>query len=400
MANTKANTNKKPVAKTTKKPVAKAVTKPVVKTTKKPATKKIVATTKEVQPIKVVKVEPKVNVKKKKTLSSKFNGLIKTIKENLVLSILCLLCLLIVINIVVITIGNRTRLVDGKEVVAKLDGLSITAEDLYDDLKTAGGIDVIINQIDEYIIAHELTDTTEAETETQSYIDSLVSYYENKGYTWSDVLTDAGYANEDALFQSVLVNYKKQAVILNYLKNKVTDDEINEYYENSVYGTYTVKNIVIAPVTTDEMTEDEVTAAKATALATANEVITKLNDGKSWTSVYSEYGTDEDEGIMENFTNGDVDDSFFDAVLGLKDNNYTTTPIEDSYGYNIILKISNTEKDELNDIKSSLITKIANQKITDDTTLSDATMVELRTEYGFKIYDSIIKKAYNATLED
>ena len=247
MAESKKTTKKSTSTKsTTKKTVAKSATKkaPVkeVKTVKeekitKPVEKKEVKT--EVKP-----VEKKIEVKKE----VKSSNFIKDNSKNLLLG---LICILLVINIVLIVLGHKVKLSNGNEVIASIKDKEYTAEQLFDKLKEKYGKDALITLIDEYISDKELSDDdkADAKTEAKKYIDSIKSQYESAGYTWDDVLKQYGYANEDALINEYLVSVKQQKVVTNYLGKQLTDDEIKKYYDENIYGTYTVKHILVKPAT-------------------------------------------------------------------------------------------------------------------------------------------------------
>ena len=359
------------------------------KTTKKTTTKPVVK-----------KVETK-KVKENKVKKT-WNTIVKAISENLVLSVLILICILLIVNMVLITIGNRTKLSEGEEIVAEYDGNTITAEDLYESLKETSGLNSVVNELDEYILNDGEYDLETIEQEVQDYIDSTRSAYEENGSDFDAALVNAGYEDEEAFKEMLITNEKQTAVVLSYVKENLTDEEILEYYEENIFDNYTVKNIIITPDVDSEMTDEEISSAEDAAEAKAKEAISKLNDGEDWASVFDEYNTDSsvDEGLLENFTYGDVDDTFFTAVEELEDDEYTSEPVIDSMGYNIILRVSSSEKASLEDKEEEIKESLANTKLSEDEDLFSSTFVKLREEYGFTIYDTIIKNAYDSIIEE
>lgn len=402
MAESKKTTKKSTSTKsTTKKTVAKSATKkaPVkeVKTVKeekitKPVEKKEVKT--EVKP-----VEKKIEVKKE----VKSSNFIKDNSKNLLLG---LICILLVINIVLIVLGHKVKLSNGNEVIASIKDKEYTAEQLFDKLKEKYGKDALITLIDEYISDKELSDDdkADAKTEAKKYIDSIKSQYESAGYTWDDVLKQYGYANEDALINEYLVSVKQQKVVTNYLGKQLTDDEIKKYYDENIYGTYTVKHILVKPATTDEMTDEEKTAAEEAAKAKAQEVITKYAAGEDWKTLVNDYsedeGSKESEGLVENFTKGDVDDEFFKASIALKDGEYTSEPVKSSFGYHVILKVSETAKKSLDDSKNDIIDALVNEKLNNDSKLYNSTWAKIRNDYKLTIKDTQVKTEYEKSINE
>ncbi|MBP3461521.1 MAG: peptidylprolyl isomerase [Bacilli bacterium] len=294
---------------------------------------------------------------------------------------------------------KEVKLKDGKEVVASIEGKDFTAEELFDELKETYGASTLTNMIDDYIVDKEVKDSDEANEYAKAQIESMKQQYESAGYDWNNVLSQYGYSSEKDLVKDYSKDYKKQIVAKNYLKKEVTEDEINRYYEEEIYGNYTVKHILIKPETKDDMSDTEIEEAENKAKEKAEEVIKKLDDGSKWADLVKDYSEDEgsksNEGLIENFTKGDVVDEFFEATLELKDGEYTKEPVESTYGYHIILKVSNTEKPSVKDSKEKILKEIVENKLSNDENLYNNTWTKIRESYKLNINDSTIKSAYN-----
>lgn len=301
--------------------------------------------------------------------------------------------------------GHKVELQDGKEVVASVDGKKITAEELFDDLKQQYGTNTLVNMIDDFIADTEIEDNDEALEYAKAQVESMKYQYETYGYDFDDVLAQYGYDSEDDLIEIYKKTYKKELVVKKYLKeNKVTDDEIQKYYDEEIYGDYNAKHILIKSDATDDMTDDEKTAAEDAAKAKAEEVIQKLKDGAEWSSLVKEYSEDtgsvDSDGLIENFTKGDVVDEFFNAVKDLKDGDYTTTPVKSTYGYHVILRVSATDKPSLEDKKDEIMDALVENYLSNDENLYDDTWVEIRKSYNLEFNDSTIEKNYNTIIEN
>ena len=85
---------------------------------------------------------------------------------------------------------------------------------------------------------------------------------------------------------------------------------------------------------------------------------------------------------------------FSNAVKNLKDNEYTKEPVKTEYGYHIILKTGEKDKEKLEDIKEDIKTKLTDQKMQNDSSLFYTTLIEIRKEAKIKWNDSELKKAY------
>lgn len=414
--------NKKSISsdstKTTKKTTSSTKKTTVKKTgttkTTKPVTKNVKAEEKTKTTVKKVE-QPKAEMKKVEATVKKETKKIETpkkevkntqktfnVKDNLNVIGGAIIILLLAINIILIINGHKVKLSDGKEIIASIDGKDFVADDLFDELKEQYGSNNLLNMVDKYIISKEVKDDSDAKTKAKENLESIRSQYESSGYEWETVLTQYGYSNEDELLNELTTSIQKENVAKQYLKDNLTDAEINEYYENQVYGTYTVKHILIKPTTTDSMTDEEKSAAEDAAKAKAQEVIDKLNNGEDFTSLVKEYSEDtgsvDNEGLVENFTKGDVDDAFFTETNNLKNGEYSKEPVKSSYGYHVILRVSSTDKKALKDIKDEVMEKIVENKLSDDSTLYTKTWVDIRKKYNFTINDTTLKNAYEKTI--
>jgi len=295
--------------------------------------------------------------------------------------------------------GHKVELQDGKEVIASIEGKKFTAEDLFSDLKKQYGTNTLVNMIDDFIADKEIKDNDEAVEYAKAQVESMKHQYETYGYKFEDVLAQYGYDNEKDLIEVYKKTYKKELVVKKYLKeNKVTNDEIQKYYDEEIYGDYNAKHILIKSTATAEMSDDEKTKAEEDAKKKAEEVIQKLKDGTEWSTLVKEYSEDtgsvDGDGLIENFTKGDVVDEFFNSVKDLKDNEYTTTPVKSTYGYHVILRVSAGDKPKLKDKKDEIITALVENYLENDSDLYDNTWEEIRKSYNLKINDTTIEKNY------
>ena len=361
----------------------------------KVAPKKVAPKKPEVK--KVEKVQTEV-VKKPKKVENNFW------KENSTNVLIAVLCLLLVGNIILVVLGHKVKLKNGSEVIASIKGKDFTAEEVFDELKSKYGSQVLVNFVDEEIADKELTkaEKTAARKEAKEYIESIKSQYEASGYEWETVLSQYGYESEDALINEYAVSVKIQKVISKAIEKDLTDEEINNYYNDKVFGTYTIKHILIIPDTTDEMSDEEKSNAEEAAKATAAEVIEKYANGEAWADLVSAYSEDEgskdSEGLVENFTYGDVDEAVLRATDALKDGEYTTEPVKSSFGYHVILRVSSTKKPSLKSKKEEIKKALVTDKLNNDADLYSNTIVKIRKDYKLDIKDTVVKKAYEKSI--
>lgn|SRR5574344_909034 len=293
------------------------------------------------------------------------------------------------------------KLEDGKEIIAEINGKQYTADDLFDELKEKYGTTELVNMIDKYIISQELTDTSSEESEAKSYIAQMKEYYEKNGQDWSTVLSNNGYT-EDTLQQYYAFNYEKDTVAKKYYKSQVSDDDINNYYNDNIIGDITAKQILITPDTTDSMTDEEKASANTDAYNKALEVIEKLNNGEDFSELAKEYSDDEsasEGGTLAPFNKqSNYPTEFLDAATKLEVGSYSTTPIKTTYGYHILYIVSKDEKPSLDDVKDDIISTLSEKAIDADENYVQVAWKAIRSNYGLNIYDTVINEKYDQVM--
>lgn len=315
------------------------------------------------------------------------------------------LLLLLCLPLLVTGCKYEPKLVDGKEVVVELDGKQFTAEEFYEELKDINGTGVLINLVNNYITEQELTEEMEKEAleQAQAELESYKAYY---GDEWNNVLVSNDFKNEKDFLNSLEDSYKQSLVLEKYLETDVIkEEEIQEYYDNDIYGEVTVRHILIIPDVDDDMTSTEKEDAKAKALEEAKKIIEKLDRAENVEEKFIELAKEESDdttasegGLIENFTNENMDESFWEASLNLEDGKYTTEPVESQYGYHIIYKISQKEKPSLDDVKDKIIENLINELLSE----KNASLVYwagLREKYNMNILDEVIKDSYDSTMK-
>ena len=314
--------------------------------------------------------------------------------------------LLVVLGACLLTVtgcGKVPKLENGQEVVASIDGFNLTAEDLYEELKDKNGVNVIVNKIDEYIANKEIEDSKEADDYAKKQIESIKAQYEMYGMDFNEALKNNGYENENELADEIAVSYKKDLVVTNYLEDNLTDEEINEYYNSEIFGEMTVRHILIKPSTTDDMTDEQKKAAEEEALNKAKDLIKQLDEGADFATLAKENSADEgtasEGGLFANFTKQGVVEGFFEASYELKDNEYTKEPVKTTYGYHIILKVSQNEKPTLDTVIDDIKETLASNKLEADQNLSITAWDEIRSKYHMSINDDKLKNNYTTIID-
>lgn len=295
--------------------------------------------------------------------------------------------------------GKKAELKDGAEVAVSVKGSQMTATEYYEQIKK-DNISSLIDMID-----HDLLDedykTDEAENKAvKSQMDQIKSYYGSNESTYKSILLQYFGVNNDEEFEELLrLEYKRNKAVKDYISSNLTDKEIEKYYNDNIYGKIKASHILISVDVSDKATDDEKKEADEVAKKKAQEVIEKLKNGEKFSDLAKEYSTDtsnnEKGGDLGYFDPNDMVDEFKEAVLKLKNDEYTTEPVKTKFGYHIILRVDQKEKESLDSLKDSIKEKLASQRISDDNSVYYESLVKFRESKELKWNDTELEKSYN-----
>lgn len=334
--------------------------------------------------------------KKQNKLVKWFNNLTL---EQVIIGGVIIIAILLIVLIGVSTKNTKTK--DGDDIVVQVDGKTITANDLYEELKKQSGQSVAINLIDDYILNKEYETTSEMEESAESTIETYKNTY---GDSYEQFLEYNGISDDNELKELLIKNSKLTSATEDYIKDNLTEKEMKEYYENNIVGDISAKHILISYEDDEDLSDEENEAKKEEAKAKAEEVIEKLKNGEDFSALAKEYsddeGTKENGGDLGYFNTGDMVEAFETAAYALDVNEYTTEPVETEYGYHIIMKTGQKDKPSYKKSKDTIKEKLVEEKKEEDSTISVKAMIALREEYNIKIKDKTIKSDYNSYIKE
>lgn len=309
--------------------------------------------------------------------------------------------------------GKVPKLSNGKEAVVSFEDtkISISADDLYNEIKEKYALNSLIDMIDNSILLKEYPKSdSDAKKYADEQLESIKKYYvdDDGKYDEKSLLSALsqyyGISSLDDFKEMLKLTYYRNKAVDDYAKNSITDKQVQKYYDEEYVGDISCKHILIAPKTTDSMSDTEKKKAEEAALKTAKEVIKKLNDGAKFDDLAKKYSDDDSNknkgGDLGYFNKGDMVTEFETAAYALKLNKYTTTPVKTKFGYHIILKTGEKEKEALDKVKDTIITTLADKAKEDDNTMQINALVELRKKYGMKIEDSSLSKQYSTYISN
>ena len=300
--------------------------------------------------------------------------------------------ILITVLVVVIIWPDRiATLKDGTQPVAEIDGYTVTANDLYEDMKDVYSISSLLDKIDNKILEEKYPETDEMNDElkqqAESYYSAYKQYYKMDKETF---LSNNGFGSEKAFLEYLRLQYRRNKYAEDYIKTLISDKEVEKYYEDKVYGDINTKHILVK---VDSSASDE---DKKKAEDLAKEIISKLNDGKSFDDVKEEYKdqiTYEELGYKS--YNANLESAYMEAMQKLENNSYSKEPVKTSYGYHVIYRIDQKEKPALEDFKEEIIDSLVSEKKSEDKNISYVALDKMREESGLKFSDTVLEKKYN-----
>ena len=314
-----------------------------------------------------------------------------------------LLILFVFLLIFAVGCKKQTKVSDDQVITFKDESLNISANDLYNTLKEKYGTSILIDMMDTKILNEEYPDSDEIEAYVNNQIASIKNYYKTDS-EFLEYINNYGYKNEEELRTYFRLNRKRSLAVEDFIKKTLSDDEIQKYYDNNISGDITGSHIIIEVKTSSTATEEEKRTAKEEALNKAKEAIEKLNNGTSFAEVAKEYSTDDatkdNGGNMGTFNSLELDDVTRQEFAKLNISEYSKTPVETEYGYEIFLKVDEKEKPSLDSVKSKITKKISEEKLTEDNKLQYKGLINLRKKYGFDIKDETLKTYYENSMNN
>lgn len=296
--------------------------------------------------------------------------------------------------------GKKAELKDGAEVAVSLKGTKITATKYYEEIKEKN-ITTLIDLIDNSILNKDYPTDDDEKKEVENQLSQMKkNYAENDDEKFQTIIKQYfGVETVDELKEMLSLEYKRNKAVKDYISDNLTDKEIEKYYKNNVNGKIKASHILITVDTTSESSEEEKEKAEQKALKEAKKIIKYLNEGKDFAELAKKYSDEEGTAInggdLGYFDPNEMVEEFATAVKNLKNKEYTKEPVKTKYGYHIIYKVDEKEKEKLDDVKDEIKEKLTTEKLDNDSTIYYESLIKYREKKKIKWNDSALEKAYN-----
>ena len=343
---------------------------------------------------KIEKIAKEKNKKAKTSSKKKENKLLVTFEKHHVAIYSFIAGVLITTLIVFIIWPDRiATLKDGTQPVVKVGKETYTANELYESMKDYYSVSLLLDDIDDDLLTKLYPEddemTEEVKSNAEYYFNMYNQYY---GYTEEEFLSKNGFSSYDAFLEYLRLDYRRNKYLDDYVEKNLTDDEIQKYYDENVFGDINTQHVLVE-FSSDSEEEDALTEEDAKKLA--EEIITKLNDGTSWETIQEEYKdkiTYEDLGYQS--WDASLEESFMTALKEMDDNSYSTEPVQTSYGFHVIYRLDQKETPTLKKSKEKIIENLITDKKSEDSNLLYKALISLREEKNITFSDTVMKSKY------
>ena len=336
-------------------------------------------------------------MKKKKNFSnSKYANILTFLDKNRYSIYAFIAGVLITVFVVILIWPDRiATLKNGEQPVVKVGGKTYTADELYENMKGYYSVSLLLDQIDNDLLTKlypEDDAMKDKVSENAEYYLNMYKQYYN--YTQEEFLEKNGFSSYEAFLDYLRLDYRREQYLDDYVKKSLTDDEIQKFYDEKVYGDINTQHMLVEVKASDEEDSDKLSDEDAKKLA--EEIITKLNDGAKWEDVKEEYKdkiTFEDLGYQS--WDASLEESFMTALKKLEDNSYSTEPVKTSYGYHVIYRLDQKKKPSLKKVKDTIINKLVTDKKSADSNLKNKALISLRRDKKIKFNDTVMESKYD-----
>lgn len=286
-----------------------------------------------------------------------------------------IMCLLNMNNVILIKNSNSA--------VVDINGIKITANELFEELKSAGGLDAMLNLTDLKILKEKYKITKEDEKTIKDQEEEIFNTYKNYyGYSKEDFLQSNGFKNEEEFLNYLRNDFLYQSYYKDYIKGKLTEKEIKNYYDKYTFG------------------QSDIYVFNGNE-ADLKGVIKMLKNGSKVSKIQAKYKNvtiDEFEGFTISESKK-YSNEFKSKVASLKEGTYSKVFKDENLGETVIYVYKKEKKDTYENLKETIMNLLIEEKQSSDSGLYYQSLIQLRKDNNMKINDSKLKEEYKEYLK-
>ena len=273
------------------------------------------------------------------------------------------------------------KLSDGSDIIASVNGVSVSANNLYDEMNDRSGLSTLLDIVDKEILLNKYDSTEEAKEYAQSQAEEYYTQWESVyGYTKEETLSSNGFRSEQEFLDYLEIEYYKNLYFEEYLNSLVKEEDVKKYYDDVVKGQRRAYVFYT--------TEDSDNLAKVKKALEKGTDIEKLQDKYS-DLTYRDLGN-----INFNSYNIYTED-FLKQVNKLEKNEVSPVFTDDNFGNVIVYVTDVQEKEAYDDIKGDIRNNLGQELYQNDQNVYYRAFQDLRNEYNFQIEDANLKDEYD-----
>ena len=266
------------------------------------------------------------------------------------------------------------------KVMAKVGDVEITGKDLEEVMEPVFYLQGKTKMTEEEIDAYEYSMLDYITTKEALYLEGIKNNVsvtdeeieEEYETTMSSITSEFGMTEEEYLLKFDLTkdelkkDLEKELIAVKYMgeQTDVTEEEAKNYYDKNKDEFLEQRASHILIKTTDDDGNELSDEKKEEAKKKAEEILSRVKNGEDFATLAKEYSEDtsaEDGGDIGYFKEGELVESFQEAVESLDNGDVYPEVVESDYGYHIIKKTGEKQA-SFDDEKESLITQLSYNK--------------------------------------
>ena len=327
---------------------------------------------------------------------------------------LCAILLTFGLVVVLVVIGSNNT--SENAVATFKDDGKIDINEYYNMLKDEHGVDALMALVDTYILETEFADYVETAKETADLtVNSYISTYGEEEFL--EILQQYyGYQSIDDYRDLMYLSALRNRAIEEYTKLQITDEEIEQYYNDIAIGDMELSYIFITSNVSNNASDSEIEQAEEATQATIDGIMDRLymasGSIENLKSVFAKlaqtYSEDEDtkaDGGNLGRINYGVSDGKYDELVRiaaeLEVGEFIVEATTSEPGYYIILKTAQYEKESLENERDEIRDILVNNYITENSTSAEFYSLQYyRNKYGMDIVDDEFAKQYSNYIQN